>query len=773
MACSKCILSKTCRYVQIEGRGSSRPEVMFVGQAPGREEDLRGKCFVGPAGQLLTQAITEYSLKPAYITNLVKCFPPQDRDPQAPEIEACKPYLMEEIKELEPKIIVLLGNIPLKAVLGLTKITELSGKLIVRDGQKYFPLLHPSFILRYPHNQAMFENHLKELRRLIKGEEKSKVETEQATVKDAKRLLKASDEIAFDYETTGIEEHSAGKIRCLGISDGDKALWVDAQEPGFSTLARDMLGSGLVKIAQSSNFERRVSKENLGVYPVNLKWDTLAMHFLLDENSMHNLDVLAGKYLDAPNWDIYDEMVQSGHTYATFPMKKLGPYCATDAFYTFKLYKIFRAELEKDPKLMWVYENILLPLSEVTAKLDIVGTHIDMKWNKRLEVIMKREMDQLQWEFRSMNKQKLYKLGLFQELNMNSRDQMRKFFVKGLGFNITEKTDGGQASIKQDVMEKFRNKHASVPVYLDWVSRFTLLNNFIQKYQNFVDKKDIIHASFNPFLVVSGRLSVTKPPLQAVATEPRIRGMFNSRFDGGSIASCDFKQLELRLIASEAKEENLLKVFRDGGDPHTTTAKRLFGDKFTKFDRDKAKRCNFGVAYDVSGYTLAKEFNMSEREGDNLIAEWYRSYPAIETWKETRRVFVRNKGYIRSRFGRMRRLGKTDNLPTWQARAIERQAGNFPIQSAGADITNLALIRLFEVFHELNLESRIFLQVHDSILVDVCPGEEKQVELAMKETMTGVQKMCPWLNVKLEVDFKLSSRWEGLKWKDLKEASHG
>lgn len=770
MSCTKCILHKTCMSVKVPGRGSDVPEVMFIGQAPGREEDERGKCFVGPAGQLLLQAIKEYTLKPAYLTNAVKCFPPGDRDPKKEEILACRPYLEEEIRRLKPSLIVLLGNIPLKAMLGLSGITNYSGRVIEQDGQRYFPLLHPSYILRYPQNQAQFENHLKELRRVLHKEKVKDVETVQMSVSEAIDFIGSSELLAFDYETTGITPHSVGKVRCLGLSDGKIAGWVDASEPGFEELAKDFLLGPITKISHNSVFERRCSKENFGVYPLRLKWDTYAMHFLIDENSSHQLEVLAGRYLDAPQYDIAYEMEQSGQTYATIPMEKLGPYCAKDTLYTYQLHEIFRKELKKDKGLMKLYRRIARPLTDVVARMEVTGAFFDKKWASKLEEILKLEMGNLHDLFCKSNRKMLKRLGLYPNLNMNSSHQMRKVFVKGLKFVIFEKTKGRKESVKEDVIEKFRSKHISVPKYLDWKKKFTQLNNFVQKYPRFADEKGIIRASINPCFVVTGRLSVTKPPLQAVATDPRIRGMFSSRYKHGSIASCDFKQLEVRLVASESGETRLLKAISQGDDLHGLTASLLFGKGYSKDQRNEAKRVNFGVVYGITGYALALQINKTEDYSQGLIDKFFARYPNIKTWMEEQKDYVQKHGFIRSRFGRVRRLGDVKNLPDWQREAIERQAGNFPIQSAGADLTNLALIHLHRVFNG-SLKSRIILQVHDSILCDVYPGEEELVKQAMIQVMSvDVPEMCPWLKVKLDVDFTIQERWEGMKWSELKTA---
>src|SRR3990167_567582 len=152
MSCHKCPLHKTCKSIQIWGRGEKKhPAYMFVGQAPGQEEDDQNKCFVGPAGQLLSDAIKEYDLYPNYLTNVVKCFPPNDRKPLKGEIDKCKYYLFKEIETVKPKMIVAVGAIPLQVLTGRKGISDYAGRVVAEwRGIPVFSIYHPSFILRSP-----------------------------------------------------------------------------------------------------------------------------------------------------------------------------------------------------------------------------------------------------------------------------------------------------------------------------------------------------------------------------------------------------------------------------------------------------------------------------------------------------------------------------------------------------------------------------------------------------------------------------------------------
>ena len=755
--------NSSSKFLKIFGRGSKNPKLLFVGQAPGREEAVKDKCFVGPAGQLLVQAIKEYNLRPCYLTNLVKYFPPGDRDPNQEEVKACRPYLEKEISKFKPEIIVLLGNIATREMLDdkNIKITQVSGRVIDHRGRRYFPLLHPSFILRYPKNQASFENHCRTLARLINGSGGNgrNPKISQCSPATASTHLAKGTKVAFDYETTGFTgQGGLGKIRCVSFSDGDRSWWVDAEEKGFKPFLKKFLTSDTPKIAQNVVFEGRVSLTEIGVYPRNVVADTVAMHYLIDENSSHSLDVIAGRYLDVDNWDIGYEMKEKGWDFKTVPMNILGPYCAKDSYYTFQLAEKFSKLMT--PELENVHQKILIPLMRICARMEYNGMYLDKKYCRRLDKKIGAEMVDLREKFmRNKDVAPFIKKKRMNNLNMNSTNQMRKIFVRGLKIDITETTEGGKQSIREAVMVRYKKNHPAVEVYIDWKKRQTTRNNFVQKFPKFTDEEGLIHASMNPCFIVTGRLSVTKPPLQTVPTEDRIRNMFRSRWDGGQIASFDFKQLEMRLVASESGEERLLKAFRSGLDVHDLTANLIFGPEFDKDQRKIAKSINFGIAYGVTSYTLDKEFDLGMEKSEWMIGKFKKSYPRIHKWMKIQRNHVNDHGWVASRFGRIRRLGDTSNMLDWQKAAVERQAGNFPIQSMGVDITNISLIKVDHFLRKTKARSKLILHVHDSILIDMYPGEKRIVPAIEKIMTTEVQEECPWLKCDVEVDAKISKKW--------------
>lgn len=561
--------------------------------------------------------------------------------------------------------------------------------------------------------------------------------------------------VAFDFETDGITKFCQGKIRLAGFSDSNTTFWTD----DLKAIAEFLKAGTHELVAHNAVFELRACKENFGFFPKNVKYDTMAIHYLTDEATSHSLDEVAKQHLGVHTWDIADQMARNNWNWATVPVEVLGPYCAKDAMYTKQLLDVF---LKKTPKgIMKVHKKILLPLIKTCAKMEYYGIKIDVDYSKNLSKEYQKKMDVYRKEFLDtpVIAKAMRRVGLDDDLNMNSAPQMRKLFCNGLKFKIEEKTGTGLPSVREENIMKFKD-HPGVQTYLDWKTSQTVKTNFIDKFSEFGDKDGIIHSHMNPCFVTTGRLSVTKPNMQAIPTNPEVRGMFVSRFKGGCMVSADFKQLEMRLVASESGETRLLDAFKRGDDVHDLTAKLLFGEDFSKEERTVAKRVNFGIVYGAGPSKLVREFNMSWEQAESLINRFNKAYPNLYRWMKQQREYVHKHGVVLSKFGRIRRLGNTKGLPEWQVASIERQAGNFPIQSQGADLTNVCLVKAYREFTKRKLRSRIVLQVHDSIVVDTKPDEKDEVIEILTNVMTKeVPEKCSWLRVKIEIDIQVTERW--------------
>lgn len=776
--CSKCRLHETAKSVCVSGRGLPNASILFVGEAPGQEEDQAGRPFVGPAGQLLDQAIKEYGLEPCFISNSVKCRPPGDRKPRVDEVQACRPYLVEEIKSIKPKVIVCLGNTALQALTGKVGVSSYSGQVVKEvGGIKVFSLYHPSFILREPGKLPLFEMHLRELKKCLNGHARAKEAPIQvssvAPLLALNWLREAKGAVAWDYETDSLKE---GHIRCAGFYDGQKSFVVDATKPGFKEMMVEFLESEVPKIAHNSAFEIWWSVKEFGVEPNNIVHDTFLMQHLVDENASKDLESMASQYFQADKWGIDGLMLEKGWTFATIPYDYLYHYCGLDVYWTYRIARHLAVDLNCEDEGVQLqpfdpYQQIKLPLARLCARLEHTGIRIDSGWADIQEaayaVMLKSQLN-------VMNKMDVV-AGLVKSkpkgfvFNPNSGQQIREIVFKRLAFHTRKRTKGGLDSTDQKVLEKFKGKHPFIDSFLDWKGLETVRNNYLAKFPTYADENGVVHPGYNPCGTVTGRLAATEPPSQTIPDDPRVRGMVISRFKAGALISSDFKQLELRILMNEADDKDVIALINKGVDLHGVTAERVFGKGFTKDERDIAKTMNFAIGYGIEADSLAFKFGLSYEEAENLIDRFWKGYAKAYLWMQAQHKSVSQNGWIVSRFGVVRHLPElpallqVKNPPKnikYRIARLLRQAGNHPIQNAGAEINNLACIQVDRVLRDHKAKSVFCLPVHDSVMVDSPGNEIKRASALCKRVMTvELKKQLPWLKVNLDIDQSISYRW--------------
>ena len=754
MTCTLCELHKTAKTICIPGRGSANPDIVFVGQAPGEQEDQRGRVFCGPAGILLEEAVREYKLQPGFITNVVRCFPPKDRAPKKEEIAACKPYLLEELKQFKPKVIVALGTIPLRVLTGKHGIMDYSGQVVGElNGAKVFALYHPDYIVKVQKDLHKFEMHLRALRDLLKGQaEELDIKVDQLSAKEAVKILidNLSEVITFDFETTGKMAWAGGELRCVGFNVAGKNFVVSAEDKDFNRLMEFVVKTCDTLQAHNSIFEMQWCLAKWGVCP-KVQHDTMLMHHLVDENSSHDLEAVASQYLQVKSWGIHAKMIEKGWGWGDIPYNELAYYCGLDCHYTAEIGKKLRAEISS-LKLEKFYNEVYQPLARLCAFLEYRGLKIDREFATSLR-------DQYEKDCLKLRDKLIVDYKLPEAFNPGSTKQVLKI-LEGLKVKTHAKTKGGSMSINEKALEPLRGKVPFIDTYLQWNDKQTAISNCLKKYPALLDKSDFVHASFNPGFQVTLRISVSKPPAQNIP-EPT-RGIVVSRFPGGKLLSSDYKQLEMRLLASEAGEKSLIDGLNRGEDIHDLTALAVFGKGFSEEDRFRAKGINFLTVYGGGAKKLSQSFGVKVDRAKEWLGKFWEARPRIEGWMQLQHKLVRENGNMTSRFGVKRRLPDAQSSDPYVVYRALRQAGNFPIQSQGACITNIAAILVDQYLVGKGLKSLLVHIIHDALLVDVFPGEEKQVKEIVRKIMEEEvpNKWCPWLTVTLPVDQTLTDRWE-------------
>lgn len=580
-------------------------------------------------------------------------------------------------------------------------------------------------------------------------------------IKQVRQLLKNVKQfVTFDFETNGQYKQYGGKIRCVGLSTNGQSIVLEASEPGFKEFMIEFLNSDVKKCAFNCVFEIRWCLDEFGIGPRNLIYDPMLMHYIIDENKKHGLEAIALEYLEKRSWKLDDMFEENNWDFESVPMNILMPYCEKDCKYTHELTYKLTEEL-KEQNLKGLYIDLLMPLACLCAKMEHRGMMIDRQWAQKIsgnyetsKFSREKQMFALKEILDYVDEKRLEKNKFI--FNLNSSKQIAEIVYKKLGLRSIIKTKKGSNSASEKALEPLRTKHVFIDLYLQWKQINTIINNYLEKYPKYQDDQGLIHSNFNPAFIVTGRLSCSNPSAQTIPNDPNVRGMFISRFKGGKVLSGDFDQLELRLIASESQDPTLLRAFKEGIDPHNLTAEKMFGKDFTQDQRRIAKAFNFGINYGLTEWGIMRNFNVSEDQAMQWLHQYRKTYPRLFEWIKEQYDFVKKNGYIKSKTGRIRHLN-LKGMEEWKIGHALRQAGNFPIQSLGADITNITAIEIDKELKNKKFNSIIFNQIHDSLLIDLYPNEGEDIKVLCDRTINYyVQEYC---TVPLTMTFKENERW--------------
>ncbi len=378
-----------------------------------------------------------------------------------------------------------------------------------------------------------------------------------------------------------------------------------------------------------------------------------------------------------------------------------------------------------------LFSEVELPLVDVLFEMEKTGIKIDTNQIKNLSEIYHEELDNLT--------QKIYNIAN-EEFNINSPKQLQSILFEKL--NIEYK---GKKSTSIEVLNSVKDRHEIVPHLIRYRKVAKLISTYLDGMLNCVKDDGKIHTTFMQRTTSTGRLSSREPNLQNLPIrddEGRVlRKMFLSSFDGGTIISADYNQIELRLIANFSEDETMIADYLSGKDIHTATASKIFGvemDDVTKNMRRVAKSVNFGIIYGIGAYGLSQNINSSVKEANEFIQKYLEIYPKVKAYGEECVQVAREKGYATTYMGRIRHLNDINSGNHVIRSFAERVAKNMPLQGSASDIIKVAMIKVFNKLKENNLKSKLILQIHDELVVDCFPGESEIVKKILKEEMESV-----------------------------------
>lgn len=380
-----------------------------------------------------------------------------------------------------------------------------------------------------------------------------------------------------------------------------------------------------------------------------------------------------------------------------------------------------------------LYYNIELPLEYVLYNMEQEGFAMDKQALYSLKDSYKAEMESLEQQIKAYS--------LKPDFNPKSPKQIGQLLFEDLGLSDRYNK---KHSTNIDALTSLYDLHPVVPLIIRHRKVTKLYTTYIEPYIQMVNNNDksIIYTIFNQTLTSTGRLSSSEPNLQNIPVRDEegkaLRKMFISRFDGGKLISADYNQIELRLLANFSNDDKLISDYNKGTDIHRLTASQIFGippENVTDQERRMAKAVNFGIIYGISGYGLAKNIDMPVKDAKMYIELYFEKYPGVKAYLDGLINFAKEQGYAKTLHGRRRYIPELKSNNGLQRQLGERIAMNMPLQGSASDIIKIAMINVYNRFKKENIKSKLILQIHDELIVDVYPNEEQIVKDILTQEM--------------------------------------
>ena len=555
--------------------------------------------------------------------------------------------------------------------------------------------------------------------------------------------------------------------------NGRCAVLIEENQATIATPEKDELHCSAAQ-GEVSEFKTLLLDSNVEKYGYDLKqqknqlvkmgldlcgklMDIELMHYLIDPEKSHKLDILSRIYLDvnlennedAPKENeplsLFDEVVEEEKDYSM------------EASAYILLGQKLNEEL-KEKGVDGLYNTMEEPLLKVLSKMELEGVKLDLAQLRKYASSLAVEMNEIQERVREMAGEP--------DLNILSPKQVGVLLFEKLKLDPKIKPKNGvrySYPTDEDTLTTLADKHPIINEILEYRGIRKLLSTYIEPFPSYISPvTGKVHTTFNQALTATGRLSSSKPNLQniPIRTErgKEIRKAFIPSRPDGVIVSADYSQIELRIMAHLSCDAHLINAFRNSQDVHAMTAAKIFGimpEEVTADQRRIAKTANFGIMYGISAFGLSQRLRISRAEAKKIIEDYFANFPAISSYIEDTLASAREFGYVETLFGRRRYLPEI-NARNATARALaERTAINAPIQGTSADIIKLAMINVDRRIEEDGLTSKMVLQIHDELMFDAIPEEVERLEQIVREEMESVIE----LSVPLTVECNHGNNW--------------
>ena len=576
--------------------------------------------------------------------------------------------------------------------------------------------------------------------------------------------LQQAELVAVDTETTGLDALVAELVGISFAVEAGEACYIPvAHRTGETHLDRAWVLARLApwledaskaKVGQNLKYDAHIFA-NYGVTLQGIAFDTLLESYVLESHLPHNMDSMAERHLGIKTIR-YEEVCGKGVHQIGFDQVDLATasnYAAEDADITLRLHQFLWPQIAQNPGLCYVYQQIELPAMRVLGIMESNGIKVDTALLAKQGQTVGKRLLSLETEIHQL---------AGQPFNIQSPKQIGEILFGQLQLPVIKKTPAGAPSTDEEVLQKLAEDYPLPARILDYRSLAKLMSTYIEKLPRMVNPKTgRVHTNFSQAVAVTGRLASSDPNLQniPVRTEEgrRIREAFVAA-DGCKLVSADYSQIELRIMAHIAQDENLLAAFAAGLDVHQATAAEIFGIALatvTAEQRRYAKVINFGLIYGMSAFGLAGNLGIERAAAQKYIDTYFERYPGVAQYMERTRLEARESGYVETVFGRRLWLPEIKSSGP-RRQGAERAAINAPMQGTAADLIKLAMIAVQQWIEAEQLQTRLLLQVHDELIFDAPFAEVDR----LRDALPGLMGSVAQLRVPLVVSIGVGDNWE-------------
>ncbi|QDC43417.1 DNA polymerase I [Methylophilus medardicus] len=579
--------------------------------------------------------------------------------------------------------------------------------------------------------------------------------------------LQQAELMCFDTETTSLD---AMQARIVGVSfsvtPGEAAYvplrhdYFDAPtqlslEGTLSKLKPILENAAIKKVGQNLKYDMHVLA-NHDIQLRGVAHDTLLESYVFESHKGHGMDELSERHLGIAPIP-YEAVAGKGAKQVNFSqvtVEQAAEYAAEDADITLQLHQALYPQVSVSDKLLFIYEKIELPSMLVLQHMERNGVFIDSH-------MLQRQSNEIGLRLMEIEKQAFELAG--QPFNLGSPKQLQEILFGKLGIKPLKKTPSGAPSTDEDVLQELALDYPLPKVILEHRSLAKLKSTYTDKLPKMINPQTgRVHTNYNQAVAITGRLASADPNLQNIpvrtAEGRRIREAFIAP-PGAHIVSADYSQIELRIMAHLSQDAGMLRAFANNEDIHRATAAEIFGVERTAVDNEQrryAKVINFGLIYGMSAFGLAQNLNIERSAAANYIERYFARYPGVRQYMSDTRELAKRQGYVETIFGRRLWVPEINSANVQRRNGAERAAINAPMQGTAADLIKLAMIAVHQWLTAEKLQSKLIMQVHDELVLEVPDQELALVQAQLPILMQGVAT----LDVPLLAEVGTGNNWE-------------